>query len=123
MPNKGWKQYERRLARALGVERIPVTGERAGADFEDGMFVYQAKKRAGQFPEYLAQWLRGIQAAGERRDPTKTGVVILQRPRALDGDALVIVSFKDWIELHGPGGGEGSLPQRAVRGRPGERPA
>jgi len=102
MPNKGWKQYERRLARALGVERIPVTGERAGADFEDGMFVYQAKKRAGQFPAYLVDWLRGIQAAGERRAPTKIGVVILQRPRALDGDALVVVSFKDWLALHGP---------------------
>jgi len=34
---------ERRLARALGTERVPVTGERAGADFVDGVFAYQAK--------------------------------------------------------------------------------
>ncbi len=104
MSDTRWKAFERRLAIALGTTRIPVTGERAGADFEDGMFVYQAKKRAGQFPEYLAEWLRGIQAAGERRDPTKVGVVILQRPRSRDGDALVVVSFKDWLLLHGPGG-------------------
>jgi hypothetical protein len=38
-----WKAFERRLARDIGSARIPVTGERAGADFQDGMFVYQAK--------------------------------------------------------------------------------
>ena len=43
MSDRAWKAFERRLARQLGTQRIPVTGERAGADFTDGMFAYQAK--------------------------------------------------------------------------------
>jgi hypothetical protein len=101
MPNKGWKQFERRLARALGTERIPVTGERAGADFEDGMFCYQAKKRA-TFPTYVAEWLASICTTAAARTPAKIGVVILQRPRAQDGDALVVMRFADFVDLHGP---------------------
>ncbi len=46
--DKSWKRRERRIARALGTERIPVTGERAGADCEAGMFSYQIKSRTGQ---------------------------------------------------------------------------
>ena len=32
MADKSWKAFERRLARRVGGRRIPVTGERAGAD-------------------------------------------------------------------------------------------
>ncbi len=36
MSDKTWKAFECRLAHDVGTERIPVTGERDGADFEDG---------------------------------------------------------------------------------------
>src|SRR5207302_8979420 len=35
-----WRRFERDLARDVGTERIPVTGERDGADFETAVFVY-----------------------------------------------------------------------------------
>jgi len=41
--DKAWKAFERHLARDVETERIPVTGERDGADFEDGRHVYQVK--------------------------------------------------------------------------------
>ncbi len=82
MPNATWKAFERRLARLLGTERIPVTGERAGADFETPLFAFQAKKRA-TVPGYLAEWLDGIRAAR----PDKVGIVIMQLPRRPDCDA------------------------------------
>ncbi len=97
MPNTTWKAFERRLARLLGTERIPVTGERAGADFETPLFAFQAKKRV-TVPGYLSDWLDGIRAAR----PDKVGVVIMQLPHRPDRDALVVLSLQDWLDLHGP---------------------
>ena len=77
--DKSWKAFERRLARRVGGRRIPVTGERDGADvIADGAFCYQAKLRRGM-PSYLRDWLRGIVAAGERSGTT--GVVVWKAPR------------------------------------------
>jgi len=92
-----WKAFERRVARLLGTNRIPVTGERHGADAETELFAFQFKKRKA-FPGYVATWLDQIR--GSR--PSKTGVVVMQRPRRDDLDALVVVTLRDWLELHGP---------------------
>ena len=73
MADKSWKAFERRLAKRVGGRRIPVTGERDGADVVAGPFVYQAKLRKG-VPEYLREWLRSIVAPGERTGAT--GVVV-----------------------------------------------
>ena len=100
MTDRGWKQFERRTAVALGTRRIPVTGERAGADFEDAMFCYQAKLGRAM-PAYLRSWLRGIVGAGLKRAPVKVGVVVWKPKHADDADALVILRFKDWVDLHG----------------------
>jgi hypothetical protein len=111
MSDRSWKAFERRLARDMGRERIPVTGERNGADFEDGLFVYQAKlgRRA---PGYLREWLAGIRAAGAARRPEKIGVVCWKPKHSQDSDAVVLVSWRDWVALHGavaaaPCGGAG----------------
>lgn len=100
MSDRSWKAFERRLARDMGSERIPVTGERAGADFEDGLFVYQAKlgRRA---PAYLAAWLGGIRAAGRARRPEKVGVIAWKPKGAEDVEAVVILAWGDWVALHG----------------------
>lgn len=50
--DKSWKAFERRIAKRMGGKRIPVTGERDGADVVAGPFVYQAKLRRG-LPSYL----------------------------------------------------------------------
>ena len=98
MSDATWKQFERRLARSLGTYRIPVTGERAGADFQTPRFVYQAKK-GRRFPGYLARWLQEIRETGARRG--KIGVVVWQERGATDSEAAVVVRFADWVELHG----------------------
>ena len=110
MSDRSWKAYERRCARDVGSQRIPVTGERAGADFEDGLFVYQAKL-GRKMPDYLRAWLAGIRAAGRARRPEKLGVVVWKPKHAEDADAVVLVSWRDWVALHGAvasaeGGGE-----------------
>jgi len=104
MADKTWKAFERRVAVLLGTRRIPVTGERNGADAETPMFCFQFKKRARQFPRYVAEWLALVCEKAATRAPAKIGVVILQQPRGADLDALVVVSLRDWIDLHGPSG-------------------
>ena len=99
MADKSWKAFERRLAHRVGGRRVPVTGiERAGADVDAGPFVYQAKLRRG-LPSYLREWLRGITAAGERKNAT--GVVVWKAPREKDDDAIVILRLADWQKLCG----------------------
>lgn len=98
MSDRGWKQAERRMARDVGSERIPVTGERHGADFEDGVAVYQLKVRKA-IPAWLWEWLTGIQSTG--RGKRKAGVLVLKRPRERDADAVVVLSWRDWCDLHG----------------------
>ena len=98
MPDKSWKAFERRIAERVGGKRIPVTGERDGADVIAGPFCYQAKLRRG-VPGYLRDWLRGIVSSGERSGTT--GVVVWKEPHALDDDAVVILRLKDWQDWHG----------------------
>lgn len=95
MSDRTWKARERRLAKLLGTHRIPVTGERHGADCETSLFAYQIKARR-TIPGYLAAWLDGIRGAR----PSKVGVLILQRPRGQDLDACVVLSLRDWLALH-----------------------
>ena len=96
MSDLSWKAFERRVAKRVGGKRIPVTGERDGADVVAGPFVYQAKLRRGM-PSYLREWLRGITAAGERSGTT--GVVVWKAPGARDDDAVVVLRLKDWQAL------------------------
>ena len=98
MTEKSWKKFERRIAKRVGGKRIPVTGERDGADVVAGPFCYQAKLRRGM-PSYLREWLRGIVAAGERSGTT--GVVVWKTPGARDDDAVVVLRLADWQDWHG----------------------
>ena len=99
MPDKSWKKFERRLAERVGGKRIPVTGERDGADVIAGPFCYQAKLRRG-LPSYLRRWLSGIVAAGERSGGA-TGVVIWKQPGEKVDDAVVVLRLADWEQWHG----------------------
>lgn len=98
-PDRGWKKFERRLCRDMGVERQAVTGERDGADNQPhNVFVFQFKLRK-VLPTYLCEWLAGIRGTGQRQG--KTGVLVVKRPRQRDVDALVILSWGDFIDLTG----------------------
>lgn len=98
MSDRGWKQFERRMARDMGSERIPVTGERDGADCQTPLFCFQFKKRRS-LPDWLWDWLRGIVASADRSG--KVGVLVLKKTRQRDAEALVVLRWKDWVELHG----------------------
>jgi hypothetical protein len=93
-----WKGWERRVGKDLGGRRIPVTGiDRADRDVEAGIFFYQLKLRKS-LPAWLFDWLGGICGACPSG---KVGVLILRKPRMEDNDALVILRYRDWVELHG----------------------
>jgi hypothetical protein len=100
VPDKGWKQYERRMARDVGTERIPVTGERHGADARDDRFAYQFKLGRG-CPAYLRDWLDGIRKAGAKLG--LTGVVVWKPKGTHDEGALVLMRWDDWVRLINPG--------------------
>jgi hypothetical protein len=98
MADKSWKAFERRMARDVGTERIPVTGERAGADCATSLFCFQFKLRRS-LPGWLWEWLAGIVGSAEASG--KVGVLVLKKPRQEDADALVVLRWKDWVDLHG----------------------
>ena len=84
----------------MGVERQPVTGERDGADnAPHPLFCFQFKLRR-VIPVWLFAWLGGIAETATRAG--KVGVLVLKRPHVEDADAVVIVRWRDWVDLHGP---------------------
>ena len=102
MPDRSWKAYERRIAKRCGTQRIPVTGERHGADARTELFVYQFKKRSKSQPppKHLLEWLDAICGTGSR-EGGRIGVVVWQRAQgARDGDSLVVLRLADWEALH-----------------------
>ena len=64
------------------------------------MFEVQNKLRAGH-PEYLKRWLAEICHTAKCR--ARIGVVIWKEPGRGhdDGDALVVMRLRDFIDLHG----------------------
>lgn len=98
MADKAWKATERRMARDVGTERIPVTGiDRHGADFANPRFAFQLKVRR-MIPAWLSAWLCGICGSAELAG--KIGVLVVKRPGERDEDAVVLMRWKDWLALH-----------------------
>jgi hypothetical protein len=108
--NPGWKQRERRIARKLGTHRIPVTGERQGADCETAIFCVQVKSRVRGIPADVDAWLAGICETARRKG--KIGIVVWQAPRRRVDEAIVCLRLRDWVDLHGPVGEAADLLAR-----------
>jgi hypothetical protein len=98
MADRSWKAFERRLCRDVGTERIPVTGERAGADGATSRFCFQFKLRRA-LPAWIFTWLGGITTTACRTG--KIGVLVVKRPRMRDEDAIVLLRWADWVALGG----------------------
>lgn len=97
--DRSWKAFERRMCRDVGTERIPVTGERHGADGATERFAFQFKLRRA-LPRWLFAWLRGICDTADRND--RIGVLVLKMPRMRDDDALVVLRWRDWVATQDP---------------------
>lgn len=93
-----WKRWEWEVGRDLGGRRIPVTGvDRAGADVETPMFNAQLKLRKA-LPSWLWGWLAGIVSTTPKG---KVGILILRKPRQQNAEALVVMRYADFVDLHG----------------------
>jgi len=96
-----WKAFERRTARDHGVERTPVSGRQAdtgGLDWSNQMFAAQVKLGYNE-PGYLRTWVDGIRRHAQVRG--LVGIVIWKHKWVRDENALVILRYADWLELHG----------------------
>ncbi len=98
MSDKTWKARERRTAQALGGRRIPVTGERDGADIETPLLCVQ-QKHGRRRPAFLQGWLSGICATAARKG--KIGLVVWSAQHEAHGEAVVILRLDDFQQLHG----------------------
>jgi len=85
------------MARDAGTERIPVTGERAGADAANARFCFQFKLRR-VLPLWLWAWLGGI--VGSAEVAGKIGVLVVKRPGERDDESVVLMRWKDWLTIH-----------------------
>jgi hypothetical protein len=83
------------MARAMGTERIPVTGERDGADAQTPLFAFQFKLRR-TIPAWLFSWLAGICGHAQGKQSGQVGVLVLKSPGMLDRESLVILRWADW---------------------------
>jgi hypothetical protein len=106
--NPRWKKFERDLARDVGTERTPVTGERDGADFATPMFLYSAKFRKAGIPQALSEWLDRV--AAKARYGGRIGVLVVRRHRRARPEAVTILRWGDWRDLHAPLRAEGRPP-------------
>lgn len=93
-----WKGWEWRVGKQLGGQRIPVTGiDRFGADVVTPMFHCQLKLR-NSLPSWLWSWMGGICST---TPDGKVGILILRKPRQDNAEALVIMRYGDFVQLHG----------------------
>lgn len=107
--NPPWKKFERECARDVGVERNPCDGSREQADFDDAMFRYSAKRRKDCLPKEILEWLDRAQLAALAEGKGRVPVVVIQRRGFNRGEAVVLLRWADWRELHAPvGRGEGA---------------
>lgn len=104
---KTWKAEELSIAKQLGGARIPVTGiDRNGADIVTPLFHVQSKLRKS-IPAWLGAWLGGIVST---TPDGKIGILVLRKPRQERKDALVVMRFGDFVELHGNPSAEDTCP-------------
>ena len=101
---KSWKAFELRIAKRLGGKRIPVTGERAGADVKAGHFRIQAKLGYHE-PGYLRKWLQGIVGSADLEEKSTgtalLGMVVWKPKGVADDEALVVLRLRDFTDWFG----------------------
>jgi hypothetical protein len=86
------------VAKALGGQRIPVTGiDRHGADVQHPLFAVQVK-HGRRRPKHLREWLDGICGTAAKE---QVGIVVWADNAERLSDAVVLMRFSDFQALHG----------------------
>ena len=99
---KDWKACERRVAKLLGGQRVPVTGRQRGdtPDIEHAALSIEVKSRKS-----LPAWLLG--ALGQARAASEEGkipVVVLHQDRVPYAESLIVLTLKDFANYYLKGG-------------------
>ena len=101
MADKLWKQHERRTARLLGGERVPVSGRGDGPDVAHPWLSIECKHR-----RTLPQWLlKALDQAKRAAKGEQLPVAILHEQGRRD--SLVVMTLSDFVDLFGPVPAEG----------------
>ena len=93
MPEKLWKQRERKAALALGGKRTSEPGK-SSPDGTSDTYIVECKLRKA-LPEWICE---GLETARRHASDTQLGLLILHEKGAHDD--LVVLSlndFKDWF--------------------------
>jgi hypothetical protein len=94
--DRSWKRAERRIAARLDGRRIPVTGERDGADVVTATLCVQVK-HGRRRPAFLRAWLDGIVGTAIRAE--RIGVIVWQARGERTDEAIVLVRLRDFEAL------------------------
>lgn len=71
-----------------------------GADWETPMFAASIKLGYAM-PKYLGDWLDAIREWVDRHKRDRVPLVIWKPLHGKDADAVVILRYSDWVQLHG----------------------
>ena len=96
MADKGWKQFERRIAADFGTSRIGPTGD-DGPDILTENHSIQCKLRKS-IPRWLVDALANA-VAGAREGRIGWAIVKRSGRGHPDSEALVVVRYADWKRI------------------------
>lgn len=95
MTDKTWKRTERSVARALGGQRVPVSGRGDGPDVAHAWLSVEVKHRKA-----LPKWLKNALAqAHKAAQDGQLPVAVLHE--AGRHDSLVVLRLSDFVEWFG----------------------
>jgi len=87
MPNKTWKNLERKVAKLLGGKRIPCSGVAEGfkGDVEHKHFFIECKW-GKQIPKTIVEWFR----KAEKQAPKDKIPILIMKPKGMHREFVLI---------------------------------
>lgn len=93
---KNWKNVERKIAKQMGGERVPITGRSRGSapDIDHNKYSIEVKHR-----KELPEWIKDAmdQAEQSNTDGLKVPIVILHEKYSKYENSFVIIKLKDLL--------------------------
>ena len=89
-----WKSHERRIAKRLGGQRVPVADSRSSTDVLHAIFSIECKLR-----KTIPAWLHGAMGQAIDAHEDKMPIAVLHETGKNSDDDYVVVRLKDFEEL------------------------